>query len=243
MANLTLSLRPDHDVAAYAEAYARDGMVRIENLFPDDTAEAIYNVLTQATPWRVVHSDTQGKHKYYRQHEWGAMPAAERQGVINQVLTRARDGFAYLYTCYPMIDAYIDGEDPGWPLHAMTEFLNTPDMLGFTKAITNELTAIKHDAQATLYSRGHFLNTHNDTGDTGERRAAYVMGFTKNWRADWGGQLLFLDGEDTSSGFCPSFNSLSLFKVPRQHVVTQVTNFAGAGRYSITGWLRDDPKV
>lgn len=242
MSDLTLSLNPSHDVQAYADIYARDGMIRIDNLFPAETAEAIYRVLTAATPWRIVHSDAAGKHKYYAPQAWKTLSQEDRKTIIKQVLTQARNGFAYLYTCYPMIDAYIAGEDPGWPLHAMTEFLNTPEMLKFTKAITNEPTAIKHDAQATLYSPGHFLNTHNDTGDNAERRAAYVMGFTKNWRTDWGGQLLFLDGQDTTSGFCPSFNTLSLFKVPRQHIVTQVTNFAGAGRYSITGWLRDDPK-
>lgn len=239
---MILSLNPDHDVSAYAREFAKDGMVRVENLFPPETAEAIYQTLQRSTPWRMVHSDATGKHKYYVPEIWQNMAPAERQSIVKNVLAQARDGFAYLYTCYPMIDAYIAGEDPNWPLHAMTEFLNTPEMLDFTRTITNEPTAIKHDAQATLYGPGHFLNTHNDTGDDGERRAAYVMGFTKNWRVDWGGQLLFLDGEDTTSGFSPSFNTLSLFKVPRQHIVTQVTNFAGAGRYSITGWLRDDPK-
>jgi len=242
MTNLSLKLRPDHDVEAYARAYARDGMVRVERLFPDAIAEAIYEVLTRATPWRMVHSNAQGKHKYYSPQEWQNKSVPERQKIFQSVLGQARDGFAYLYSCYPMIDAYIAGEDPDWPLHIMTEFLNSPEMLEFTKIITNEPSVIKHDGQATLYAPGHFLNAHNDTGDHAERRAAYVMGFTKAWRVDWGGQLLFLDGQDTQRGFSPSFNTLSLFKVPRDHIVTQIANFAGAGRYSITGWLRDDPK-
>lgn len=242
MSELSLHLRSDHDVEAYAKAYTRDGMVRIERLFPDDVAEAIFDVLSKATPWRVVHSDSEGKHKYYKPQEWQGLSPQDRQATFQNVLSQARDGFAYLYSCYPMIDAYIDGDDPQWPLHAMTEFLNSPEMLTFTKSITNEPSVIKHDGQATLYAPGHFLNAHNDTGDHAERRAAYVMGFTKGWHVNWGGQLLFLDGKDTQCGFSPSFNTLTLFKVPREHVVTQVTNFAGAGRYSITGWLRDDPK-
>lgn len=242
MSDFVLKLRDDHDVEAYAEAYARDGIIRIENLFPDDVAESIYQVLATGTPWRLVHSDMAGKHKYYYPQDWAQMPQQERQAIFKDVLSRARDGFAYLYTCYPMIDALLAGDDPTWPLHAMTEFLNSEDMLSFTKAITNEPSVIKHDAQATLYAPGHFLNAHNDTGENAERRAAYVMGFTKDWRVNWGGQLLFLDGQVTTQGFSPSFNSLSLFKVPRDHVVTQVSSFAGANRYSITGWLRDDPK-
>ena len=242
MTDLTLRLRDDHDVDAYAETYARDGMIRIENLLPAPVADAVYEVLAKGTPWRLVHSDESGKHRYYAPQEWQAKPGQERQAIIQAVLGRARTGFAYLYSCYPMIDALLAGDDANWPLHGMTEFLNSPEMLDFTRAITGEASAVKHDAQATLYAPGHFLNRHDDAGDNQERRAAYVMGFTKDWRVDWGGQLLFLDGQDTQRGFSPSFNTLSLFKVPRQHIVTQVTNFAGAGRYSITGWLRDDPK-
>ena len=242
MADFTLALRDDHDIEALRADYARDGVVRVERLFPDEIAEAVYQVLLRGTPWRVVHSDAEGKHKYYSPQQWRDMPAQTRQSTINGVLSKAREGFAYLYTCYPMIDALLAGDDPDWPLHSLTEFLNSPEFLKFTKSITNEPDVIKIDGQATMYAPGHFLNVHNDTGDNAERRAAYVMGFSKNWRTDWGGQLLFLDGDDVSRGFSPSFNSLSLFKVPRDHIVTQVTNFAGAGRYSVTGWLRVDPK-
>ena len=139
-----------------------------------------------------------------------------------------------------MISAYLEGRDPDWPLHAMTEFLNTPEFHCFVKTITGEPSVKKLDAQATLYGRGHFLNLHDDTGTSAERRAAYVMGFSKSWRPDWGGQLLFMDEDKIQRGFSPSFNSLTLFKTPRPHIVTQVANFAGLGRYSITGWLRDD---
>lgn len=241
MTDFTLRLN-DHDVEALRQTYANDGMVRIENLFPDDVAQAVYRVLAQNTPWHVVHSDQNSKHKYYRPEQWSALPQQQRNGTINDVLKRAQSGFAYLYNCYPMINALLKGEDPEWPLHVMPVFLNSPEFLDFTKRITNEAEVIKIDAQATLYAPGHFLNTHTDIGDNQERRAAYVMGFTKNWSRNWGGQLLFLNGSDVTRGFSPSFNTLTLFKVPREHIVTQVANFAGEGRYSITGWLRTDQK-
>ena len=241
MSDITLKLN-SHDIEALRDEYAREGVVRVENLFPSDVAEAIYQVLLRGTPWRVVHSDAQGSHKYYRGEEWHGLAPEQRQKTLQGVLQKARDGFAYLYSCYPMVDALLAGDDPNWPLHELTEFLNSPEFMDFTKTITNEADVIKIDGQATLYAPGHFLNTHDDAGDIKERRVAYVMGFSKNWSRDWGGQLLFLDGDDVTCGFSPSFNTLSLFKVPREHIVTQVTNFAGAGRYSVTGWLRTDPK-
>jgi len=241
MSNLFLELRHDHDVEDYKARYAKDGFVRITRLFPDETAEKIHDILVNNTPWHLVHATAEEAHKYYRAEEWKAIPQAERHKIFDQVATQARDGFSYLYTCYPMIQAYIKGLDPDWPLHAMTEFLNTFEVLDFVKTITDEPTCNKLDCQATKYAKGHFLNTHYDTGDTQDRRVAYVMGFTKDWPANWGGQLLMLDDDDTvQCGFTPTFNSLTLFKVPRRHIVTQVASFAGHGRYSITGWLLDD---
>ncbi len=242
MTEIDLKLSSHHDIESYSKEYAKNGVVRIENLFSSETAESIHQVLATNTPWHLVQSDPNGKHKYYRPETWEALSSQDKQAIVSETLSRARSGFAYLYLCYPMIDAYLENRDPGWPLHAMSEYLNTPEMLDFTRTITGESSVIKHDAQATLYSPGHFLNLHNDTGDAAERRAAYVMGFTKNWSINWGGHLMFTRGNELDFGFSPSFNTLTLFKVPRDHIVTQVTNFAGAGRYSITGWLRDDPK-
>lgn len=243
MAELQLRLNPKLDAQALRTAYHKNNYVRIDNIFPDDIAESIYHVLAKQTPWRIVHSDENGKHKYYQQNEWKALGQAAQQQIYKDVHRRATNGFAYLYYVYPMIDALIDGLDPDWPLHAMTEYLNTDEFRDFVKTVTDEPSVIKLDAQATFYGRGHFLNTHDDTGDDKERRAAYVLGFCKDWRPDWGGQLLFLDDAgNVSEGFTPSFNSLTMFKVPTTHIVTQVSSFAGGPRFSIVGWLRDDPK-
>ena len=244
MADFELGLNPALDADNLAKKYAEDNFVCIESLFPPETAEAIHQVLSRSTPWHNVHSDAAGKHKYYTQAEWKALGPDQVKQTISGVYQRARDGFSYLYYVYPMVDHLVEGKDPDWPLHALTEFLNSDEFRNFVKKVTNEPSVIKLDAQATYYAPGHFLNTHDDTGDVAERRAAYVMGFSKNWRTDWGGQLLFLDDKGhTTSGVNPKFNSLTLFKVPRTHIVTQVSSFAGEPRLSITGWLRDDPKV
>ena len=241
MAHLKLSLNTTHNVEALAKAYAQNGLVRINNLFPDDVAESIHQNLANQTPWHIVHADSEGSHLYYRPEDWEGLANNERQEILQNIMIQASDGFSYFYACYPMIQNYLDQRDPNWPLHKMTEYLNSPEFHNFVKTITNEPTVKKVDGQATLYASGHFLNIHDDTGTDAERRVAYVMGFTKNWTPNWGGQLLMLDDDNnTQFGFSPTFNSLTLFKVPRKHIVTQVASFARGGRYSITGWLRDD---
>ena len=243
MPEFDLCLNPDLKADELALEYQTNGFIRIENLFPVKTAEIIHKILRQHTPWHVVHADEKGKHKYHRPEAWQALGVDRQRQIFGEVIKRARDGFSYFYYCYPMVDNYVEGKDPDWPLHAMTEFVNSDEFREFVKTVTGEPSVIKLDAQAALYAPGHFLNTHDDMGDLSERRAAYVMSFTKNWRIDWGGQFLFVDENgNPDKGFCPSFNSLTMFRVPRQHIVTQVASFAGEPRLTITGWLRDDPK-
>ncbi len=243
MREFELKLNPDLKADELAVEYQKNGVIRIENIFPDDTAEIIREILLKHTPWHIVYSDENGKHIYHRPESWQALGGDEQRRIFNEVLQRARDGFAYFYYCYPMIDNYVAGKDQDWPLHAMTEFVNSDEFREFVKTVTAEPSVIKLDAQAALYARGHFLNTHDDTGDVAERRAAYVLNFSKNWRIDWGGQFIFVDENgNPDKGFNPSFNSLAMFRVPRKHIVSQVASFAGEPRLTITGWLRDDPK-
>ena len=113
--------------------------------------------------------------------------------------------------------------------------------LAFARAVTREPNLTKIDAQATCFQPGNFLTLHDDTGD-GERRAAYTLGLTREWRGDWGGQLLFHDaGGDVLRGFKPRFNAWTVFRTPQLHSVSQVANYAAKPRLTVTGWLRDDP--
>lgn len=240
---LSLRLNPNLDIPALKARYARDKRVVIKDIFPADVAAFIRDCLVRGTPWRIVHSNDQGQHHYYTLEEWRERGPEYHQTTLAAVMAQARDGFAYLYDVFPMVSAYLNGDSPEWPLHIMMDFINSAEFLDVMRDITGEDTVIKADAQATRYRPGHFLNTHDDMGEHSERRVAYVMSFSQNWRADWGGQLLFLDDDDTvNAGHTPAFNSLTLFAVPRRHIVTPVASFAGDARYSITGWLRDDPK-
>ena len=118
----------------------------------------------------------------------------------------------------------------------MTEFLTSPEFIAFAHEITGE-PVTKVDAQATLYRPGHFLNQHDDHNDP-RRVAAYVLNMTPHWRGDWGGALLFPDRPGhIAEGFLPAFNALNMFSVPQEHQVGFVAPFAGAHRFSVTGWF------
>jgi len=235
-----LALNPALVAADHAEIYARDGMVQIGDFLTKESAEWLASTLEQATPWRLALSH-QGKGQMLRPEDARTLGAAELQRRVAAAGADAANGFAFIYQAYPIISALLDGEDPGHPTHVLAEFFNSPAFLAFARAVTGEASLTKIDAQATCFQPGNFLTLHDDTGD-GERRAAYTLGLTREWRADWGGQLLFHDEDgDVLRGFKPRFNAWTVFRTPQNHSVSQVANYAAKPRLTVTGWLRDDP--
>ncbi|MGC6500780.1 MAG: 2OG-Fe(II) oxygenase family protein [Henriciella sp.] len=45
---------------------------------------------------------------------------------------------------------------------------------------------------------------------------------------------------DVTGGWIPRWNTLNLFDGRQVHSVSPVSAFAGDGRYSVVGWLRND---
>lgn len=138
-----------------------------------------------------------------------------------------------------MIDAHQEGRDPGLLLHVVVDFLNSAPFLEFARALTGEQGIRGVSAIAARYRPGHFLRLHNDKASDEDRAFAYVINLGRGWQADWGGQLQFVDDSgDVTETMIPHWNSMSLFRVPQQHLVTPVARWAGDHRYSITGWFR-----
>lgn len=236
-------MNPRLDARDFAGIYARDGVVQIEGFLTPDSADRIEAALKTATPWGLSLTDANGKGEWLSPK---ALQTLGREGLVGKAkaaMAGARSGFAFSFLAYQIIDAFLAGEEPGHPTHDLLQLLNDPDVREFCAAVAGETGITKIDAQATLFRPGDYLTLHNDTG-VGERRAAYTLGLTREWRPDWGGQLLFHDeAGDVPRGLAPRFNVLTLFKTPQWHSVATVAPYAGAPRLSITGWLRDDPPV
>ena len=124
-------------------------------------------------------------------------------------------------------------------LHNFHEWLNSDEFLEFARGVTGFDDISFVDSQATRYSPGHFLGTHDDTLKGKNRRAAYIFNFTPNWRPDWGGHLQLQDDfGNARCGLVPTFNALNILAIPQRHNVSFITPFAGGYRLSISGWFR-----
>jgi SM-20-related protein len=230
------------DVAAAARAFARHGRVRIADVLDPLSAARLHRCLVEDVPWRLTYNEG---HKNIFLDAAALQELGERKQheLLQRVLSRAQDQFQYLFRSYPMVTAYLEGSEPALLLHAVFEWLNDARTIAVMRAITGIESLLKVNAQATLYRPGHFLSRHDDSGHPEQhRRVAYVLYMTRGWRADWGGQLQFLDAQgDVEEVWMPSFNSLGLFLVPTPHVVSYVAPFATQPRYAVTGWLCDGP--
>ena len=151
---------------------------------------------------------------------------------------KAKSEFQFSYDSYMMVRAAKEGWNPGLLLHAVLDFLNSPDFLLFARRISGEPQINAVNAQATRYRAGQFLTRHQDTDVNEGRVCAYVINLSKNWDSDWGGLLQFHDQDNRLlDTFVPYWNSLSLFRVPQSHTVSLVAPWAGEDRLAITGWF------
>lgn len=239
---IDLRINPDLDVPALAAAYARDGRIQIPHILPEATAEAITTWLETSIPWSCAYWGADDRPHYQSLQEMKAQTPQQYGAFLQDLYARTGQGYGFLHMSYRMITAYLAGTEPGHPIHKVTEFLNSPAFLDFGRAVTGDPAIRKADAQASLYRPGDFIGRHDDSAVEGvDRSAAYTLGFTRTWRSDWGGQLMFHDERgDVARALVPRWNTLSLFRTPQSHSVAPVAPYAQAPRLSIIGWLRRD---
>ncbi len=205
------------------------GRIQIPDFLQPEAAEWLWQSLANDVPWATA---VRGE------AERPAQPGSdEDQAIIKTSGQTAREGFHFVYDRYQMVKALKAGGAPEFPTHQVLGFFNTPQFLQFIRSLTGNSQLKLVGAQATRYRPGHFLRQHDDSQDEEGRRYAYVLNLSKDWQPDWGGLLQFpgADGQ-VAETLVPRWNSLSLFKVPTPHFVTQVMPWAKSFRYGITGW-------
>lgn len=226
------------DVPRFRDEFARNGRVRIVDFLADNGAERIRNHLVERDDWRLVLNA--GDKVFEVDHAgYEALTLAQRDELDRRVIRSAAYAFQYRYESIRVSDSRQERRTSGSLLDEFAAFLSGPEVIGALQQVTGARDIDFADAQATRYGPGHFLTGHDDAVEGKHRRAAYVFGLTPDWRAEWGGLLLFHDGSgDIARGFTPFFNTLNIFSVPQLHSVSYVTPSAPFARVSITGWFR-----
>lgn len=219
--------------------FRQRGRVVIPEILQPEAAQRLHRCLATEVPWTLAYVDADSGSTTVPAGDLAELDAEGRQRIERSLAQTGERQFQFLYNSYMMLPAYLEGRDRGLVLHRLTEWLNSGAFLGLVREVTGVQAVIKADAQATRYRAGHFLRLHTDEEPDSGREVAYVLNLTTHWRADWGGLLCFLDPEgNVVETIMPRFNSLCLFRVPQDHLVTYVAPYARGDRYAITGWAR-----
>lgn len=237
-----LRINSDLPVEALAKRFAQDGFVQIPVFLLPADAEAVATTM-EALNWNIVAPDEQSETLVITPEVIKKFGEAQVRQFLQGAIKRAASGFSFVHMSYALQDEYLRSDQA--PIHRATQFLQSEDFLDFGRRVIGAPAVTGVRAQASYYRGGDFLTLHDDSHRKDTRLAAFTLGFTRKWRADWGGQLLFHDVEgNVTRGFKPEFNVLTLFKVPTAHSVAQVASYADAKRLSLTGWLLGDaPKA
>lgn len=235
------AINPALDRERIARDFAQGGRVRIAGFLADDGAARLRQALRASTAWRhVINGETRVFEIDAAQYD--ALPPAERGAIEQAVHTAAASGFQFRFDTIRVADDAADRRRSASILDAFALFMSSADVLAFVTAVTGVADIAFADAQATRYRPGHFLTGHDDDVAGKDRRLAYVLGLTPEWRVEHGG-LLHFHGRDGGvvETMAPGLNSLCLFAVGQSHSVSIVAPFAPAPRLSVTGWLRARP--
>jgi SM-20-related protein len=227
----------DLDFDGYRIDLAKYSRVQVPNFLQLSAAERLRSCLQSEVPWTLAER-SDGVSKTIAAADYAAMDEHARVMQLQQAYQHAKTQFQFVYESYMMVKAAQEGRDPSLLLHAILDFLNSEEFIGFARWLVNDPKITHVSAQATRYRAGHFLTRHQDKDQREDRAYAYVINLTKNWHADWGGLLQFENDQgDVTQTFMPHWNSLSLFKVPQSHTVSLIAPFANEDRLAITGWL------
>ena len=234
---------PRHDLAALARTFAIDGRVQVPDFLEPTLAERLHQRIASWPEWALV-TRIGGQHRSFDAAGMDALEPDRRSAFEALVAAEARAGFQYLYERIPLYDLGRVGRLHDTVLAEAWELLRSAAFLGLARQLAGAPGIAFADGQLTRYRRGHFLTLHDDHADGAGRVAAFVLNLTPAWAADFGGQLQFTDaGGRVVEAIAPRFNTLTLFAVPRPHLVTAVAPFVSGSRYALTGWLRSGAEV
>lgn len=231
---LSPKLRPD----VYRPVFQRAGRLHIPDILDPGSARTLHETLSAVPDWtRSIRAET-GRDIDMPVSELEAMAPAERAALEFSLADSGTDSVQHVFDRVRVSSNLRSGEPVREPLMAAHAFVNSRAFLEFITRVTGDDRVAFADMMAARYLPGHFLTAHGDENPAENRLYAYVLTLTPQWRADWGGVLMFLDADGhVSEGYVPAFNALNLFAVPQMHAVSAVSRLARGPRLSVTGWI------
>ena len=227
-------INPAMDKVAITRQLALSGRVLVRDFFTPQVAQALFDAL-QDVDWDLSYRNQDGD-VLLTGDQLRQLDLPGRDALALQIVQVAERNFQFSFFSHSLVHAALAGRTD--LLARFVRWMADEEFLGYMRKLTGQAELNRLYAQATMYRAGSFLRVHDDQVPTEDRRVAYVINLTRDWRPDWGGLLHFCDDKlEVVDTFVPHYNSMSIFLVPQNHFVSQVAPFATGQRCAITGWL------
>ena len=215
------------DTAGYVSRFATKGRIRLEGAVSADDAETIHHALEQQTPWELQLMGKEGRPEVINRFELNRLPPADIQTRLTDAAERAQSGLSWLRLGYTLYDK---GSDIA--LGALSDLIKSEEFAQFCGDLTGLSGLTLTELQAVCYRPGDFFTQHTDMG----ARLCFEWNFSKGWRADWGGQVLFHSPSgDIEGGILPRLNDLALYAGDQPRSIATVAPYAAGPRFSVIG--------
>lgn len=199
-------------------------LIMVENFLPDQVALDLFSLLDTLAEDEWEHSSSEVDAKMHRYHSSNAGSTAHSFSATGGLLIDSST----------IVDQYKS--DASTDLDKVMCILSS----GFQSKRTDVLACTKYTFQCGRYTKGNYIEPHDDTGteeidnEVYMRDVAIILYLSRSWRFDMGG--LFVDlASHPAFPLVPKFNTLICFKVPRLHQVTPIED-STVKRYSLFGW-------
>ena len=217
------------------------GRTQIPDFLAPGSARALRDELRRTDAWHHVISS---RDKIFESstEDYDRLRPDTREALERAMNVQASTGFHFQFDNIRVDDAVYRDAFADDNLVAFAQFMNGAAVQESLVRLCDNESVNFVDVQATRYRAGDFLTRHDDGVEGKHRIAAFVLGLVDEWRAEWGGLLMFLGPEGrVTEAFVPEFNTLSVFMVGQSHFVSPVASYAGEARLALTGWLRPEP--
>ena len=224
-------LNPDLNINVLSQAYAQNRLIVIRNILLGEVALELQQAL-EGLDWFLEIKDRNEANILRIPLADVKTPDSLLAVLDNSEHPLDRNQLFFMRLCANV------GEFNNKYLGDFADYLNTEEFLAPIRKIVGKPEVRHVWVEATRYDRCCFLGTHRDDHHP-DNLVAFVLNLTQTWRIDWGGLLMYMKSEKTPPIILPPiWNSLSLFDVPVDHLVSSVSPAATGSRLSLTGWLR-----
>lgn len=238
MSKTTFKLNDALDLKALAKHYKEHGWVHIPNFLDPEQAEAVYRSIFDDVKWWYVFM-LNGERRWLTGQEYEALPRRQKTEALQSIYAAGRDGHSYFHLAYPMKESRELKWDPEMFLQDYFDYLDGDDFAAFINSITGKKDAKNLSCEATWFRRDYFRTSYTNLDDSEKATVGFLIDFTKDWKADWGGLTHIHDKDgNLEKAIVPSFNSITIMKADVVRSKTYQASYCGEFNLGINGYFQ-----